>query len=246
MASVDRDIQLDAAKALVAALENENEQDIEKQLTILSQSRDNELFQEVGKLTRELHDALNNFSVDARLVDLAENDIPNTRDRLNYVIETTEEAAHKTLGYIDETMPLTQELRESAEKIDQSWQRFRKKEMSVTEFRLLAKEIEAYLPTVIAHADKVHTNLSDMVLAQGFQDLTGQVIRQVITLVEEVEENLVNLVKVAGKHDALTEKKDKEEVNPIKAEGPQINAKDNPNVVQNQDDVDDLLSSLGF
>jgi chemotaxis protein CheZ len=142
-------------------------------------------------------------------------------------------------------MPLTQELRESAEKIDQSWQRFRNKEMSVTEFRELAKEIEAYLPTVIAHADKVHNNLSDMVLAQDFQDLTGQVIRQVINLVEEVEDNLINLVKVAGKHQALPDKVEKE-VNPIKAEGPQINAKDNPNVVQNQDDVDDLLSSLGF
>ena len=35
-------------------------------------------------------------------------------------------------------------------------------------------------------------------------------------------------------------------VDPLKAEGPQINAKNKPNVVNNQDDVDDLLSSLGF
>jgi chemotaxis protein CheZ len=82
-----------------------------------------------------------------------------------------------------------------------------------------------------------------MTLAQGFQDLTGQVIRQVIGLVEEVEASLVQLVKVAGKHQQSTTKK---ESDPIKAEGPQINAQDNPNVVNNQDDVDDLLSSLGF
>ncbi len=244
MASPNQDIQLDAARALVNALENNDESAVNKQLTILTQSHESQLFQEVGKLTRELHEALSNFNVDSRLIDLTENDIPNTRDRLNYVITTTEEAAHKTLGHIDETLPLAQELRQTAEKIDESWQRFRNKEMTADEFRQLVKEIEAYLPTVKGHADQVHANLSEMMLAQGFQDLTGQVIRQVINLVEEVEDNLVQLVKVAGKHQQET--KQKKETDPIKAEGPQINAKDNPNVVNDQDDVDDLLSSLGF
>ena len=244
MASLNKDIQLDAARALVAALEANDETSINKQLTILTQSHESELFQEVGKLTRELHEALSNFNIDSRLVDLTEHDIPNTRDRLNYVITTTEQAAHKTLGYIDNTLPLAQELRQTAEKIDESWQRFRNKEMTADEFRALVKEIEAYLPTVKQHADKVHQNLSEMTLAQGFQDLTGQVIRQVIALVEEVEDNLVKLVKVAGKHQEKPTKK--ENTDPIKAEGPQINAQDNPNVVNNQDDVDDLLSSLGF
>ncbi|MTI63159.1 protein phosphatase CheZ [Methylophaga sp.] len=244
MASPNQDTQLDAARALVTALENNDESGVNKQLALLTQSHESQLFQEVGKLTRELHEALSNFNVDSRLIDLTENDIPNTRDRLNYVITTTEEAAHKTLGYIDETLPLAQELRQTAEKIDESWQRFRKKEMTAEEFRQLVKEIEAYLPTVKGHADQVHANLSEMMLAQGFQDLTGQVIRQVINLVEEVEDNLVQLVKVAGKHQQ--EKKPKKETDPIKAEGPQINAQDNPNVVNDQDDVDDLLSSLGF
>ncbi|KKK46424.1 hypothetical protein LCGC14_3163930, partial [marine sediment metagenome] len=126
---------------------------------------------------------------------------------------------------------------------DESWHRFRNKEMNADEFRLLVKEIEEYLPTVKVHADQVYSNLSEMMLAQGFQDITGQVIRQVINLVEEVEDNLVQLVKVAGKPQASTPKK---VIDPIKAEGPQINAENNPNVVNNQDDVDDLLSSLGF
>ena len=244
MASMNKDIQLDAARALVTALENNDDTTAGKQLAILTQSHESQLFKDVGKLTRELHEALNNFNIDSRLVDLAQNDIPNTRDRLNFVITTTEEAAHKTLSHIDKTMPLAQELRETAEKIDESWLRFRKKEMNADEFRHLVKEIEAYLPTVKQHADQVHANLSEMTLAQGFQDLTGQVIRQVISLVEEVEASLVQLVKVAGKHQQnVTTKK---EIDPIKAEGPQINAQDNPNVVNNQDDVDDLLSSLGF
>jgi chemotaxis protein CheZ len=244
MVSTNKEIQLDAARALLTALESDDDSAAQKQLAILTQSHESQLFQEVGKLTRELHEALSNFNIDSRLVDLAENDIPNTRDRLNYVITTTEDAAHKTLSHIDQTLPLAQELRQTAEKIDESWQRFRNKEMTADEFRQLVKEIEAYLPAVKSHADQVHANLSEMMLAQGFQDLTGQVIRQVISLVEEVEDSLVQLVKVAGKHQQ--ESKPKKETDPIKAEGPQINAKDNPDVVNDQDDVDDLLSSLGF
>ncbi|PHS33523.1 MAG: chemotaxis protein CheZ [Methylophaga sp.] len=238
-------IQLEAARALVSALENNNEQQVDQQLLILTQSQESDLFQEVGKLTRELHDALNNFDVDARLIDLTKNDMPNTRDRLNFVIETTEEAAHKTLGFIDQTLPLTSELKQTAIKIDESWHRFRMKEISADEFQLLENEIEAYFPLVKQHSEQIHANLSEIILTQGFQDITGQVIRQVIDLVGEVEANLVQLVKVAGKHiDKKTTENKK--VDPIKAEGPQINEEDNPDVLNNQDEVDDLLSSLGF
>ncbi|MAL49374.1 MAG: chemotaxis protein CheZ, partial [Methylophaga sp.] len=139
--------------------------------------------------------------------------------------------------------PLANELKQTAAKLNESWQRFRNREMSATEFRDLSREIEAYLPVVNTHAGEIHNNLSEMTLAQGFQDLTGQVLRQVIGLVEEVENNLVKLVKVAGQSQQSGETK---QVDPLKAEGPQINAKNKPNVVNNQDDVDDLLSSLGF
>lgn len=236
--------QLSAARALVSALEDDNEHLIKQQLVLLTQTQESQLFHQVGKLTRELHESLNSFNVDSRLIDLAENDMPNTRDRLNYVITTTEEAAHKTLGFIDQTLPLANSLKQTAEKIDESWHRFRMREMNAEEFRALTKEIEAYLPIVKQHSDQIHSNLTEIMMAQGYQDLTGQIIRQVITLVEEVENNLVRLVKVSGKH--FEHKKDDKIVDPIKAEGPQINAKNNPNVVNNQDEVDDLLSSLGF
>ncbi len=238
-------VQLEAARALVTALENDNTQQIEEQLLTLTQSQESDLFQEVGKLTRELHDSLNNFDIDSRLVDLTENEMPDTRERLNFVIKTTEDAAHKTLGFIDQTLPLASDLKQTAEKIDESWHRFRMKEMDADEFRSLSKDIETYLPKVKQHSEQIHANLSEMILAQGFQDITGQVIRQVIELVGEVETNLVQLVKIAGKHiDNKTN--DNKQVDPIKAEGPQINAENNPDVLNNQDEVDDLLSSLGF
>jgi chemotaxis protein CheZ len=242
---INQTVQLEAARALVSALESNDDEQAKKQLVILTQAQESELFHEVGKLTRELHESMSNFNVDSRLVDLTQNDMPNTRERLNYVIKTTEDAAHKTLGFIDQTLPLTSELKQTAENINESWHRFRMKEMTADEFRALSKEIEAYLPEVTRHSEQIHANLSEMMMAQGFQDLTGQVIRQVINLVEEVEDNLVRLVKVAGKHLDEQPKKDKQ-VDAIKAEGPQINAADNPNVMNDQDEVDDLLSSLGF
>ncbi len=235
--------QIGAARALLAALEQDDDITVKQQLAKLSESRENELFQEIGKLTRELHEALNNFQVDSRLVDLTHKDMPDTRERLNYVIDTTEAAAHKTLGFIDETLPLANELQETAAKLDASWHRFRNREMSVEEFRELSREIEAYLPSVSTHARQIHHNLSEVTLAQGFQDLTGQVLRQVIGLVEEVEDNLVRLVKLAGQPNPNSKPA---EVDPLKAEGPQMNANKKANVVNNQDDVDDLLSSLGF
>ena len=243
MDALNKAEQLKAARALIEAIEQEDDSRIKTELMALTNARESELFQHIGKLTRELHEALNNFKVDARLVDLTHIDMPDTRDRLNYVIETTEEAAHKTLGYIDKTLPLANELKQTAAKLNESWQRFRNREMSATEFRDLSREIEAYLPVVNTHAGEIHNNLSEMTLAQGFQDLTGQVLRQVIGLVEGVENNLVKLVKVAGQTQQSGETK---VVDPLKAEGPQINAKNKPNVVNSQDDVDDLLSSLGF
>lgn len=243
MEALNKTEQLEAARALINAIEEDDDDRIKTELMALTNARESALFQQIGKLTRELHEALNNFKVDARLVDLTQNDMPDTRDRLNYVIQTTEEAAHKTLGYIDKTLPLANELKQTAAKLSESWQRFRNREMSATEFRDLSWEIEAYLPVVNMHAGEIHNNLSEMTLAQGFQDLTGQVLRQVIGLVEEVENNLVKLVKVAGQNQQSGETK---VVDPLKAEGPQINAKNKPNVVNNQDDVDDLLSSLGF
>ncbi|OUR73236.1 chemotaxis protein CheZ [Methylophaga sp. 41_12_T18] len=244
MESQNKTALLDAARALVTAIETDDETQVQQQLTVLTQAQESDLFHEVGKLTRDLHESLNSFNVDPRLVDLTTNDIPDTRERLNFVIQTTEDAAHNTLELIDKTLPLSDSLKLTAQNIEQSWHRFRMREMDVDEFRALSTEIESYLPTVKQQADQIHENLSAMTLAQGFQDITGQVIRQVITLVEEVEGNLVELVKIAGKHQTESTE-DGKQVDPIKAEGPQIN-KDKPNVVNNQDEVDDLLSSLGF
>jgi chemotaxis protein CheZ len=244
MEYLDNNELLDVARDLVLALESNDEQQAQIHLADLTQAQESDLFHEVGTLTRELHESLSNFNVDPRLLDLAQHNMPDTRERLNYVIKTTEEAAHNTLELVDKTLPLSNSLKDTALKIEESWHRFRMREMGVEEFRTLSEEIESYLPNVKKHADQIHENLSELTLAQGYQDLTGQVIRQVITMVEEVEDSLVELVKIAGKHQTESNK-DGNKADLIKAEGPQID-KNKANVVNDQDEVDDLLSSLGF
>lgn len=238
---------LDSARALITALETDNEQDIETHLTALTYGRDNNLFLEVGKLTRELHVALNNFNVDSRIADLTHIGIPDTRERLDYIINLTEQAAHRTLEVVDTTSDLTHSLLQATQAMSQRWQASTSNNLSTQDHQSLHHDLSAYFSSMTQHTETIQTNLSDITLAQGYQDLTGQVIRQVTDLVEEVETNLVRLIKIASEHQPLAQADSKTKpLNPIKAEGPQMNTADKPNIMADQDDVDDLLSSLGF
>lgn len=234
------DMRLSLAKSLVVNLEQGNAEAVEQVINSLANQQESMLFQEVGKLTRQLHDSLAIFGIDDRFPDLAENRIPNARERLNYVIEKTEESAHRTLNAVEEALPIAHELEENGRTMRQDWSKFTRREMNAEEFRQMSKHIEAFLETVETDAKELNKGLSDVMMAQDFQDITGQIIRQVIELVQEMEESLVTVIRNTS---SVT--KHKEEKN-IVAEGPQVNQEDNPDVMSGQDDVDDLLSSLGF
>jgi chemotaxis protein CheZ len=114
--------------------------------------------------------------------------------------------------------------------------------MNADEFRQMSKRIERFLETVEEDAKHLHKGLSDVMMAQDFQDITGQIIRQVIELVQDMEEGLVKVIKSVG----IAHVEEDDHVREVVAEGPQVNQEDNPDVMSGQDDVDDLLSSLGF
>ncbi len=226
---------------LLACMERGDEEGAREIVDELADVRETTLYQEVGKLTRELHDAISAFGMDDRIANLAEHDIPDARERLNYVISKTDEAANRTLTAIEESLPLCEKLESESGALHERWQQFRRKEMSVDEFRELSRQLEAFLEEQHRNAGQVRNHLTDALMAQDFQDLTGQIIKRVITLVEEVEANLVNLIKVAG----LPERKQDGPADPDLA-GPVIPGKETATTVSGQDEVDDLLSSLGF
>ncbi|MEQ8289350.1 MAG: protein phosphatase CheZ [Gammaproteobacteria bacterium] len=240
------DMRLSLARSLVDSLEKGDESASDKIISNLIDQHESMLFQEIGRLTRQLHDAMYAFRDDKRISELAEARIPDARERLSFVIEKTEQSAHKTLNAIDEALPIASELAIKGAQAHADWSRFIRREMDVTEFKEMSKHIESFLEMVEEDAQFLNKRLSDIMMAQDFQDQTGQIIRQVITLVQDMEESLVAVIKRTSHAQGYTEKKSGESKTGIAAEGPQINSEDNPNVMSGQDEVDDLLSSLGF
>jgi chemotaxis protein CheZ len=236
------DMRLSLAKSLVANLEQGNTTEVNQLISNLSNQHESVLFQEVGKLTRQLHDSITCFGDDDRFSGLAENRMPDARERLSFVIEKTEESAHRTLNAVEEALPIAHELEEHGKTMRQDWEKFTRREMDAEEFRQMSKRIEGFLQHVENDAKDLNKGLTEIMMAQDFQDITGQIIRQVIELVHDIEEGLVTAIKNSG----MTTISHDEDKKDVVAEGPQVNQEDNPDVMSGQDDVDDLLSSLGF
>ncbi len=236
-----QDNRLHFAKLLLTSLEEGDEGKAEEAINELTQTRESYIFQEIGKLTRELHDALGFCKDEKKIEDITQADIPDARQRLNYVITKTEESAHHTMDIIENLLPISDELESVSDTMKQDWQRFTRREMDVAEFRKLSTRLEEFFGTACNNASRIKKDLNELMLSQDYQDLTGQIIRKVIKVVTDVEDKLVNVIRHA-KSDTETESVDKN----IEAEGPQIDGENNPNVISGQDEVDDLLSSLGF
>ena len=246
-------ISLDDAKILVTLIESGDNEGARDLLDASGAQSSVELFAEVGKLTRQLHDSLNNFQLDPRIANMASEDIPDAQTRLTYVIEATEEAANKTMDLVDSCMPIASELHDGITKILPEWNKMIARELQLGEFNILVKQMDGFLKNGSDNSAKLTGLLTEVLMAQGYQDLTGQVIRRVIELVKEVEDNLVYMLTMFGgiepKNGAeVIEKpnKSENEADKIKAEGPIMDADSREDVASDQVDVDDLLSSLGF
>ena len=193
------DERLELARSLVTHLESGNEDDTSKIINKLYTEKEQTMFQEIGKLTRQLHNALGNCSKDDRITSLANIDIPDARERLAYVMTKTEESAHRTLGAVEKALPLSDLLKTDACEMTAEWDRFKRREMSAEEFRKLSKKLEKFLDKVNSNSHDIHEYLSEIMMAQDFQDLTGQIISRVIGIVEEVEVGLVSVIRNSGK-----------------------------------------------
>ncbi len=261
----------DRARTLVTELEAGNLPAAMGLINELQFARHQVFYNEVGHLTRGLHEAIKAFSSDMGEQMPAEGDeslaaIGDASDRLGYVIELTEKNAHETMDRVDRSLSLV-------DKLDQQSERFK-------ELLLLVGQLEGDFEALNGTYDRtcelknqseqtiteLRTTLTDILVSQGVQDITGQLIRRVITLVTQVEGQLVKLMDMAAKVEQLSSLetapvpaeadrgKDTssapaaagKEKDPIQAEGPQLPKGNQDALCSNQDDVDDLLSSLGF
>ncbi|WP_334027309.1 protein phosphatase CheZ [Alteromonas sp. P256] len=243
-------LSLEEAKQLVVYLEAGDNASANALFEAASMKENVELFAEVGKLTRQLHDALNNFQIDDRIKNLATDDIPDAQSRLTYVIEETEKAANTTMDAVEASMPIAELLASRIDSVMPEWKKLMTRQIEVGDFKVLCKDLDELLEDGASQSAKLTQLLTEVLMAQGYQDLTGQVIRRVIDLVKEVEESLVNMLTMFGERDSSEQTKplsaEADKAEGVKAEGPIIDAETRDDVVSGQDDVDDLLSSLGF
>ncbi|MBY6186861.1 protein phosphatase CheZ [Marinobacter hydrocarbonoclasticus] len=234
-------ISLEQAQELVALLEQGEVAQANEYVRHLSAPLTQQLFDEVGKLTRQLHDALRDFQVDDRISELANQEIPDAKERLNYVIGMTEQAANRTMDAVEESLPLADALKDKLSEVQPRWDQLMRRELALDEFKGLCHDVEGLLHHTGNDVERLRDLLNQVLMAQDYQDLTGQVIRKVIELVQEVETSLVQMLTVFGERPYQSKERDV-----LEAEGPAMNAEKRDDVVSGQDEVDDLLSSLGF
>lgn len=197
------------------------------------------LHSQIGHLTRALHDTMRELGYDKTL-ERAVGKMPDTRDRLNYISTLTEQAAVKTLNAVEEAKPMQQKLETEAAQLSGKWQDLFERKLDAEQFKALVHQTRQYLGEVPLNTKATNAKLMDIVVAQDYQDLTGQVLKKLSDTVQQLENQLVALLI-----ESLPEDK-KKEMDSSLLNGPVINADGRSDVVTNQAQVDELLESLGF
>jgi chemotaxis protein CheZ len=198
-----------------------------------------EVASRIGQLTRALHDAMREVGYD-KIIARAADSIPDARDRLHYIATMTESAASRVLAATEAARPLQQALEAEAAALAAQWDRLHANELSIDEFKALAASTRVFLHAVPARARATNLQLTEIVLAQDFQDLTGQVIKRMTEVAQQVEQQLLELLI-----DQLPAER-KEQLESRGLAGPDIRGKSGAGPLKDQAQVDSLLESLGF
>lgn len=198
-----------------------------------------QMFEQIGHMTRKLYNTLHELGYDRKLED-AVSAMPDARDRLMYIANMTAQAAERALNATEVARPLQEKLEQDANRLSASWQKVFDQQMDMEEFKQLVHETRQYLGGVPQHTQATNSQLTEIMMAQDFQDLTGQVIKKVIDMAQSLEQQLVQLLLTATPAERRPDNADG------LLNGPVINAEGRSDVVTNQDQVDELLESLGF
>ena len=198
------------------------------------------VFKQVGQMARQLHDTLGALGYD-KLLEKTVSALPDAKDRLSYIANLTEQAACKVLNATDIANPLQEELEAGASLLGAKWDAVYANKMDVEGFKLLAAETRAFLKNAVPQrTGQTKDQLMEIMMAQDFQDLTGQVIKKVVALAQDLETQLMGLLI-----ETIPGEKRTESVTSL-LNGPVINPEGRTDVVASQQQVDDLLDSLGF
>jgi chemotaxis protein CheZ len=192
-----------------------------------------EVFVQLGTLTRLLHDTLSQLGVMPQLKDAADG-IPDARSRLTYIAEKTANAAEKVLNSVDSAKAEHAHIAEATRELA--------RRLQADPVRAVASgAVLNFVGEVEASTSRIDNHLTDIMLAQDFHDLTGQVVAKVVKLANDLEGSLLKLLVQVIPPD----QREKVE-QAIVLNGPVVNPEGRNDVAANQEQVDDLLASLGF
>lgn len=200
------------------------------------------MFERLGGIVRLLHDSLRELGYDKALTE-ASSQIVDAQDRLEYVATLTEQAANKVLNTLDEGMPAQDKLQKQAKDMETRWADLFEGKLSLDEFKALAGDSRQFAALVNEATEAERARLLEIMMAQDFQDITGQLIKKVVKITQTVESELAQLLRDNAPPD-IKEKLAKKEQPAAPAplmQGPSV-----PEAALNQDSVDDLLADLGF
>jgi chemotaxis protein CheZ len=197
-----------------------------------------QLVHRIGQLTRQMREGMRELGLDKGIARAAEA-IPDARDRLSYVAKMTERAADRALNAIDVAQPIQEDLSRQANGLTQRWDVWFSSPLELDDARELVVDTRAYLSEVPQQVSATNAQLMEIMMAQDFQDLTGQVIKKMMDVIKDMETQLLQLLI----DNAPIEKQ--QEVNCSMLNGPQTK-RGELDAVDDQSQVDDLLASLGF
>ena len=164
----------------------------------LGEAREQTLYRELRELSGSLRFALDQFRLDSRLATLAGKDVPDARVRLDHALKLTEDGAHRTLDLVERSCPLAEQTAKQASAIVDSLRAARSTANDATTVEAALTQVDGFLVVARDNSDTVRSNLTEVLMAQSYQDLSGQIIRGVITLVGEVERTLAHFAALAG------------------------------------------------
>lgn len=199
---------------------------------------DKPMYERLGGIVRLLHDSMRELGYDRSLNDVAEQ-IGDAQSRLEHIATLTEQAANKVLNALDSGMPAQDRLQEQAKNINDRWTRLYAGQMSIDEFKQLAGDSQKFSSQVVESTEAEKARMLEIMMAQDFQDITGQLIKKIVAITTTAERELAQLLRDNAPAEVRAQ---------IEAEKPVslMNGPASPGTAMGQTDVDDLLDSLGF
>jgi chemotaxis protein CheZ len=198
------------------------------------------MYSRLGGIVRLLHDSLRELGYDRALTE-ASSQITDAQDRLEYVATLTEQAANKVLNTLDEGMPAQDKLSKQAQDMSGRWDALFAGKLSLDEFKALAGDSRSFAQAVSSATEAEKARLLEIMMAQDFQDITGQLIKKVVAITKTVENELAQLLRDNAPPETRAKLAEKETAPVQLMSGPSV-----PSAAMDQDNVDDLLADLGF